>query len=230
MHNDLHPDFPEEYTVGSVIFYGREIRVNPHVLIPRLETEVLIKRARDKLKTSEKTTLIDIGTGSGIIGISCADLAEELILLDISESALTVARDNFQTYFPEKSATFLVSDLLSTVTEKSDHPRITSSDILLVTNLPYIKSEDWEHMSADTHFEPELALFGGEKTGFELYERLFEQIKNWDTSAYTTITLMIEFGYDQRQIAEGIIQRYDWEYEFFADYGGIERFCEIWIR
>lgn len=78
-------------------------------------------------------------------------------------------------------------------------------------------------MSEDTRFEPELALFGGENTGFEMYERLFLQIKNKGISG----TLLIEFGFDQRELAEEVIRLYGWKYEFFADYAGIERFCEI---
>lgn len=85
-------------------------------------------------------------------------------------------------------------------------------------------------MSADTHCEPELALFGGDETGFELYERLFDQIaQSIRLSDYPTISLLIEFGFDQWEIAEKVIQSYGWKYEFFADYAGIERFCEIKI-
>ena len=78
-------------------------------------------------------------------------------------------------------------------------------------------------MSADTHFEPELALFGGEKTGFEIYERLFTQL----SVINYPVSIIIEFGFDQREIAEKIIREYGWEYEFFADHAGVERFCEI---
>lgn len=83
-------------------------------------------------------------------------------------------------------------------------------------------------MSSDTHFEPKLALFGGEKTGFEMYERLFFQIGNilMDQKP-KTLTLIIEFGFDQREMAEEIIKNYGWKYNFFGDYRGIERFCEI---
>jgi release factor glutamine methyltransferase len=92
--------------------------VNTHVLIPRLETEVLIKRARKILQSSKedttnKTLTIDIGCGSGIIGTSVADLSTDIIFLDISEEALTVARQNFAAHFPTKKAKFIVSDLLS---------------------------------------------------------------------------------------------------------------------
>ena len=80
-------------------------------------------------------------------------------------------------------------------------------------------------MSPDTHFEPELALFGWRETGFELYEQLFAQISEYKFQG----TLIIEFGFDQREIAEKRIQIYGWKYEFFSDYAGIERFCEIRI-
>lgn len=86
-------------------------------------------------------------------------------------------------------------------------------------------------MSEDTVHEPKLALFGGEKTGFELYERLFEQLSHLlanQLSNYPTIQLLFEFGFDQREVAESVMQQYpNWNYEFFADYAGIERFGEI---
>lgn len=84
-------------------------------------------------------------------------------------------------------------------------------------------------MSEDTIFEPKIALFGGEKTGFELYEKLFSEI----LAKKIFGKIIIEFGFDQRKIAEDILQnfheKYEWEYEFFADYAGIERFAEITI-
>lgn len=80
-------------------------------------------------------------------------------------------------------------------------------------------------MSEDTIFEPKLALFGGEKTGFELYEKLFFQIQNLGLSG----VVMIEFGFDQRQIAENFFGKNfpHWKVKFFADFAGIERFAEI---
>jgi len=54
---------------------------------------------------------------------------------------------------------------------------LASKNTLFLANLPYIKNGDWRNMSEDTKYEPELALFGGEKTGFELYEQLFEQLQ-----------------------------------------------------
>ncbi len=88
-------------------------------------------------------------------------------------------------------------------------------------------------MSPDTRFEPQLALFGGDETGFEMYERLFKQIAHLLPSLLGEgmgVRCIIEFGFDQREIAENLIQSYGWEYEFFADYAGVERFCEITIN
>ena len=87
-------------------------------------------------------------------------------------------------------------------------------------------------MSEDTVHEPKLALFGGEKTGFELYERLFKKLSILSSSLLGEEVgvrrCIFEFGFDQREVAESVVQKYpNWNYEFFADYAGIERFGEI---
>ena len=278
------PDYPIEYVEWKVRFFGREFIVTPDVLIPRLETESLVRHARQILQknkndtpiyrrngesegatlserrwkqriderqqsesefvdpsgafgtfqswkvrkdSKKKTIVVDIGCGSGIIGTSVADLADEVIFLDISPAALAIAERNFRTHFPEKQAQFIVSDLLSHI------PRFQDSNILYLTNLPYIKADDWEHMSPDTRHEPRLALFGGESTGFELYERLFEQLSALAPlirggGGFARWRCLFEFGFDQREIAETDLKKYpQWEYSFFADYAGVERFGEI---
>ena len=244
MHKSDHPDYPLEYIMGKVTFFGREFIVTPDVLIPRLETEWLVRRARRLIQSQNIKTIVDIGCGSGIIGVSCADLVDEVIFLDISPEALKVAEQNFRTHFPQKKAEFIVSDLLDKLPLQMEYreagrdlvlgkktksplpPFAKGVSILFLANLPYIKWWDWEHMSPDTRFEPEIALFGGEKTGFELYEKLFVQISQL---SFWSTTILIEFGFDQREIAEKVIQSYGWKYEFFADYAGVERFCEIKI-
>lgn len=152
-----------------------------------------------------------------------------MIFLDVSPAALQIAEKNFRTYFPDKKAQFIVSDLLENLPDKIQNPE---SRILFLTNLPYIKNEDWIHMSEDTIHEPKLALFGGEKTGFELYERLFKQLSALPPSlsgeGLGVRRCIFEFGFDQREVAESIVKQYpEWNYEFFADYAGIERFGEI---
>jgi methylase of polypeptide subunit release factors len=141
-----------------------------------------------------------------------------------------VTEANFRTHFPEKRAQFIASDLLSTLPTSyltEGHPVDIShtSSVLFLTNLPYIRSEDWIHMSADTVHEPRLALFGGEQTGFEMYERLFAQIAGLQLAHFQ---LLCEFGFDQREIAESVLRGYpEWQSSFFTDYAGIERFAEV---
>jgi methylase of polypeptide subunit release factors len=152
-----------------------------------------------------------------------------------------VTEQNFRSHFPEKRAQFIVSDLLDKLPlqreyreagrdlvseKKSPLPPFTKGvTTLFLTNLPYIRSEDWIHMSADTVHEPRLALFGGELTGFEMYERLFAQIAELEL---THFQLLCEFGFDQREIAESVLRGYpQWQASFFADYAGIERFAEV---
>jgi release factor glutamine methyltransferase len=160
--NSSAPNYPEEYITGKVNFFGRDFVVTPDVLIPRLETESLVRRARQILQRTtnneQRTIVVDIGCGSGIIGTSLADLADEVIFLDISPIALEVAEKNFRSHFREKKAEFIVSDLLSALPTSYLLP--PTSSILFVTNLPYIRDEDWKNMSADTVHEPKLALFG----------------------------------------------------------------------
>lgn len=220
-------NYPEEYSKWNVQFFDREFIVTPDVLIPRLETECLIKRARTVIKNKNIKTVIDIGSGSGIIGTSVGDIVDEIIFIDISPEALEITKKNFSNNYPEKKARYVLSDLLSNFSP-ADFSSL-EGPILFLTNLPYIRDEDWKNMSKDTHFEPKIALFWGKETGFELYEKLFEQFETLCIlEVLSPLYCIFEFGFDQREIAEELLKNYrDWEYDFFPDYAGIERFWEI---
>lgn len=166
--------------------------------------------------------IVDIGSGSGIIGTSLADLADEIYFIDISADALEVAKKNFYHNFADKEANFVISNLLENLNLDN------KKELIFVSNLPYIKNNDWQNMSEDTIFEPKLALFGGEKTGFELYEKLFFQLKEKNFSG----KIFIEFGFDQKEIAKNFLEKNfkQWKAEFFSDYAGIIRFAEIDLK
>lgn len=129
-------------------------------------------------------------------------------------------------YVSTDDITFLQSDLLEIFLKNTLFE--PNKNILITANLPYIKAGDWENMSPDTRYEPELALFGGNATGFELYERLFAQIPDF-ISEYTpkSFTLIAEMGDDQKELATQVLESYGWNFEFFADLRGIERFIKI---
>ena len=219
-----NPDYPEEYRQWYVVYLGKRFHVTRDVLIPRLETEVLIKRAQAILRKEREYTLLDIGTGSGIIPLSLAPSVNRMVYAtDISAPALEQAKENARLQNLVENVTFFRSDLL----EEVPWEIYRKTPLLITANLPYVKAGDWEHMSPDTRYEPAIALFGWHETGFEIYERLFEEIREREL---TDTILLVEFWHDQHKRVASIMKKYPaWKYTFFRDYRGIERFMEIFI-
>ena len=153
------PDhYPQEYLDGEVEFFYLRFFVTPDVLIPRLETETLVRTAISFIKSESIDTVLDIGTGSGIIPISLKKHLPSLQVYggDISPKALHIAEKN--NAYHTTDVTFFQSDLLQAFI-KTPIATLMHRRILLTANLPYIKLDDWEHMSLDTKYEPKLALF-----------------------------------------------------------------------
>lgn len=166
---------PVQYIIGETEFMGFPFQVNESVLIPRPETEILVEKAVDWLRKQPKTfyRVIDIGAGSGCLGVSLARLAPhlELTLVDISEDALNVARKNARINKVTEQITCRQMDILTeTPTEKFD---------LIVSNPPYIAVKELEHLQNDIQkFEPRTALVAGEN-GLIFYRRYAEFAKGW---------------------------------------------------
>ncbi|QQS21586.1 peptide chain release factor N(5)-glutamine methyltransferase [Candidatus Saccharibacteria bacterium] len=153
---------PLAYIVGHRWFYGRQFKVTPAVLIPRPESEVLIELLKKYINPSHRT-LLDIGTGSGCLGITAKLEHPELTvtLLDISRHALIVAEQNASDLHARVAT--LRSDLLASAPRRAD---------VILANLPYV-DKSWER-SPETNYEPELALFA-DKNGTALIKKLIEQ-------------------------------------------------------
>ena len=170
---DLRLDHvPIAYIIGHKEFYGRRFEVNTHTLIPRPESEQLIELLLEAvsphmaLSTPETKRLVDIGTGSGCLGIT-AKLERphlDVTLCDISKQALDVA---------EKNATGLGADVRTMTSNLlSEYP--FTPDIVLA-NLPYV-DETWER-SEDTKHEPSEALFAA-NGGLALIEKCFDELSH----------------------------------------------------
>jgi release factor glutamine methyltransferase len=163
---------PLAYITGHKEFYGRLFTVSPQVLVPRPESEEIITLLRKKLGDTsilpgiESKRLVDIGTGSGCLGITAKLLYPELdvTLLDTSKAALAVSEKNAELL--GASVMTMQSDLLS------DYP--FSPDIVLA-NLPYV-GDTWER-SPETNNEPADALFAA-NDGLALIEKCFEQLSH----------------------------------------------------
>ncbi len=160
---------PIAYLIGKKEFYGRTFFVNQHVLIPRPETESIIDVVK-YLSIPAGSTVIDVGTGSGIVGLTVgleiADL-KKVIASDISIEALRVAKQNFDSLKPPTATDFIHSNLLYFWDETSH----TKPD-LIVSNLPYV-DRSWQ-TSPEVKHEPALALYA-DVGGLELIYRLIKQ-------------------------------------------------------
>lgn len=152
---------PLAYVEGFAYFYGRKFVITPDVLIPRPETEDLIAIANELKPKS----LVDVGTGSGIIAITLAlELpGTEIVAVEISEKALKIARKNAE-ILGVKNINFLKSNLLNEVPSDKKFE-------LIVANLPYV-NKDWPWLDKKAlGFEPEIALYA-EDGGLALIKRL----------------------------------------------------------
>ncbi len=160
---------PLAYIFSEKEFYGRMFYVNPDVLIPRAETEVAI----DIIKKIKPKKVVDVGTGSGCIGVTlkCEMPEIELICCDVSDKALDIAKGNAKKH-NINDIQFIISDLLSNIDSKPD---------LVVANLPYVDKK-WDFLDLKAlSFEPSKALYA-EDGGLELIKRLIKQCKEKEIS------------------------------------------------
>ncbi len=156
------------YLLGSWEFFGRSFHVTPDVLIPRPETELLIENALGFLRSHPNTRLCaDIGTGSGCIAVSLALEIHDLhvIAVDVSQSAIEVARVNARKHGVDDRVTLIVANLLRPFDYHFG---------LVCANLPYIPSERLERLAVAER-EPNLALDGG-MDGLAVIRRLAREL------------------------------------------------------
>ncbi len=164
---------PVAYLVGHREFYSLAFEVTPDVLIPRPETEHLVVESLELLKErpgSPPPQVLEVGTGSGAIAVAVARHAPacRVTAVDISASALAVARRNARRHQVADRIEFLQSDLLAAL------PAEPAFD-LLVSNPPYVSGPEWDQLAREVReHEPEQALVGG-PTGTEVIRRLVEQ-------------------------------------------------------
>jgi len=141
--------------------------VNDAVLIPRPETEELVEEALALMGDNKGIqSILDMGTGSGIIGILLAKHNEgtPVDCIDCSRSALAIARENAIRHGVGNEVQLICSDLFGAVRESKKYD-------LVVANLPYVSTEEWTNLARDVRdFEPALALNGG-IDGLEVYMR-----------------------------------------------------------
>lgn len=173
---------PIEYIFNIADFYGRKFYVDNNVLIPRIETEELVKRTLDFINSqSQEFTIIDIGTGSGCIVITLAletTQNHRFIAIDISENALKITKKNVETYNLQEKVQLINDDFTNLDFSKYEN-------LIICANLPYIPKSRVLQKSV-VNFEPHIALFGGEN-GDELILKLKNKLKNLENLKYAIL-------------------------------------------
>ena len=162
---------PLAYIVGAREFYGLELDVNEHVLIPRQETELLVDIVVEYLPRLRPTLrVVDVGTGSGAVALAIAAHNENVDLLatDVSGQALDVARRNARKLGLDDRVRFVRCDMLEAVGGPVD---------VIVSNPPYIPSGQIGSLQAEVRREPVIALDGGDD-GLEPFRQLLSQAKD----------------------------------------------------
>jgi release factor glutamine methyltransferase len=155
---------PLAYVTGTREFFSEQFLVDERVLVPRPETELLVEEAIRVMEKRTDLRVLDMGAGSGIIGALLAQHgATDVTCIDISHEALLVARENARRLGVQDRITHVCSDLFGGIKKGRRFD-------VVVANLPYVSSSEWEGLMRDVRFEPYVALVGGDR-GTELYER-----------------------------------------------------------
>jgi release factor glutamine methyltransferase len=216
---------PLQYLLGHQEFWSVDLKVDPRVLIPRPETEVLVDQALSILATPSGRVprVLDIGTGSGAIVIALTNEFEEIfaVATDISHEALQVARENARKVGVDQRIRFVRGDLLYPF-----RPLTDGVFDLILSNPPYVCRSDIEELTREVKdHEPRVALDGGED-GLDFYRQMSRQVPSYLREGGW---LLVEIGQGQGAEISAL-----WEQsgcfrvpELVRDLSGIERVIKV---
>lgn len=183
---------PLQYLIGHTEFWSLQFEVNPAVLIPRADTEILVEEALSR--AGDQGCLLDVGTGSGAIAVSLATELRNWSVsgLDISPEALEVAARNTDKHGVGERVTLIQGDLAQLPEGRYD---------LIVSNPPYIAHDEWDKLMPEVRdFEPRSALLA-EDGGFDCYRKLTAQaMSHLNTGGW----LLVEIGHRQSDVVRGL--------------------------
>ncbi len=216
---------PIAYLIGAREFYGLNLKVNKHVLIPRQESEQLVDLALQAANSIKQPKFIDVGCGSGAIALALKNKLPKakILAFDNSASALALARINARNL--HLKIDFIKSDLLSKA------PQSWLKDSIMVVNLPYVAENEItgfpRQIKLGLAFEPASAIFAPEN-GTKIYKRLFAQLSDLPESNRPAV-IMAEIGsYHHKKFLQ-LSNKYfvQAEISLKKDYSGRPRFLSI---
>src|SRR4030095_3072145 len=213
---------PLQYILGNSEFYGLTFKVDPSVLIPRPEIELLVDKALELIAISrlENPKILEIGTGSGCISVAIASKITCMITaVDPSQQALKIAGENSAANKTESKINFLKRDVLN------DFKNFNCYDIV-VSNPPYIALEEMKSLQDEVkNFEPKQALTDN-SDGLVFYKKIFQLGRNTEGNC----KVLLEIGDGKQSVVEKLIKDMNIKkYEFFNDLLNIPRVVYIEI-
>ena len=196
---------PMQYILGTAAFMGLEFHVEPGILCPRPDTEILCEEALRHVKPGSR--VLDIGTGSGALAVSIAKLGGScrVTAVDVSDTALRVARENAERNSAQ--VRFVKSDCFEAL-------RGEVFDVI-VSNPPYISGEEMKTLMPEVMREPELALYGGED-GLDFYRRISGEAGEYLAPGGV---LLFEIGWQQKEAVADLLRAHIGEPHALRDYG-----------
>lgn len=206
---------PIQYIIGQADFMGEKFIVNPSVLIPRDETEILVRKAVEIIKENKFKQIMDMCTGSGCIACMVTLLAPcQVMGVDISTDALHVAFSNMEKFNLFNKATFRKSDLYSKI-------RSDERFDLIVSNPPYIPPVMKKNIQEEVSFEPNLALYTEDEKGLEFYQKITKDAPKFlNNGGY----LLFELGIGQSKDVAEIMKKSKFvDIQIIEDLAGIDR-------
>ncbi|MBE7712303.1 MAG: peptide chain release factor N(5)-glutamine methyltransferase [Cyanobacteria bacterium SIG26] len=206
---------PIQHIIGLADFMGEKFNVSSDVLIPRDETELLVRKAIEIIEKNNFKSVLDMCTGSGCIACMIAKYTQaQVVGADISTEALHVAFSNMEKMELFNRASFRKSDLFSKIRpeEKFD---------IIVSNPPYIPPMMKNNIQKEVTFEPELALYTSDEKGLEFYDKITKTAPEFLVEGGY---LMFELGIGQfREVAEIMNKNGFKNIQVLKDLANIER-------
>lgn len=209
---------PIQYILGSAYFMDELFMVNENTLIPRPETELLVKKTAE-IAASFKTkiSILDIGTGTGCIPIMLAKILNSkgiefsITTCDISKEALKVAKKNALKHNVAEQIELIQSDLFNNIKGSYD---------IIVSNPPYIPIKEKQKLQSEVaKYEPPIALFANDEEGIEVYKRIIEESK---TKLNPDGYILFELGINQYKMVTDIFKQ-----NYFDKIGSIKDLIDI---
>lgn len=235
---------PLQYILGEVEFDSNIFKVDKRVLIPRPETEELVNIAKEIIKIKPIKSILDIGTGSGCIPISLQkyidnlDKQIEITAIDISEDALSLAKENEELISSQNGINLVLEDSQIQNLKKIQWLNIDFLDEniiekyfvdknkfdLIISNPPYINSNQFNDLKPELmDYEPHIAL-----TDFDDGLKFFRKIVTFCTKMLSYDgELLLEFGFNQNHQIKSMFLDAGFEVEIIKDFQGIDRFAKI---